>query len=42
MATQAEDFKKVEKELIDNAADAYAARFEDALVRMYGFKLEGG
>jgi len=31
MAAQAEHYKKVEKELNDDAADAYVAGFEDAL-----------
>jgi len=31
MADQAEGFKKVETELLDDAADNYAAGFEDAL-----------
>jgi len=34
MAAQAEGFKKVETELIDDAANAYAVGFEDALAQV--------
>jgi len=34
MVAQAKGFKKVETELIDDVADAYAAEFEDALAQV--------
>jgi len=34
LAQQAEAFKKTEAELIEDAADAYAAGFEDALAQV--------
>jgi len=34
MAAQADSFKKVKTKLIDDATDAYAAGFEDALAQV--------